>query len=84
MGLYFKDNKPFIEDQNLLELTSKVSTPFYIYSQKSIQENYNKLKRSLKREIFYSVKANSNQSIIKLLATCSLYVISVYLYVFLL
>jgi len=67
MGLYFKDNKPFIEDQNLLELTSKVSTPFYIYSQKSIEENYNKLKRSLKREIFYSVKANSNQSIIKLL-----------------
>ncbi len=67
MGLYFKDNKPFIEDQNLLELTSKVSTPFYIYSQKSIEENYNKLKRRLKREIFYSVKANSNQSIIKLL-----------------
>ena len=67
MGLYFKDHKPFIEGQNILELTSKVPTPFYIYSQKVIQENYNKLKTNLKREIFYSVKANSNQSIIKLL-----------------
>ena len=67
MGLYFKDDKPFIEGQNILELTSKVPTPFYIYSQKVIQENYNKLKTNLKREIFYSVKANSNQSIIKLL-----------------
>ena len=67
MGLIFKNGIPYIEEQNLKDLTQSIKTPFYIYSQKIISEEYLKLKKILKKNIYFSVKANSNQAIISLL-----------------
>ena len=67
MIILFKNEKPFIEGICLDELTTTVATPFYVYSQKSITDAYNKLKKSFNAKIFFSVKANSNQAIISLM-----------------
>ena len=67
MTLFYKNNKPFVEGVCLNDLTLAIETPFYVYSQKSITDAYNIIKESLKAEIFYSVKANSNQAILSLM-----------------
>ena len=67
MSIFFKKEKPFIEDINLNKIIKKIDTPFYIYSQKIIIDNYKKLKLSLDSEIFFSVKANSNLAILTLM-----------------
>ena len=64
MTIIFKNKVPFVEGINLNELVKTVPTPFYIYSQKSIAEAYSEIKNKLKKKIFYSIKANSNQAII--------------------
>ena len=58
---------PFIEQVCLDNITKKHNTPIYIYSQKIITETYKALNENLLSEIFYSVKANSNQAILKLM-----------------
>ena len=40
-----------------------------MYISKKIEEKYNELKNALNAEIFYAVKANSNQAIIRLMST---------------
>ena len=45
-------------------------TPFYVYSSDSIKENFNLLKKNLGKNIYYSVKANSNQTIISFRLFC--------------
>ena len=67
MIILFKNQKPFIECVCLDDLTSTIETPFYVYSQKSITDSYEKLKNSINAKIFFSVKANSNQAIISLM-----------------
>ena len=67
MIISFKNNKPFVEGVALDDLVKSLQTPFYVYSQKSIKDSYNKLKNSLTKKIFFSVKANSNQAIISLM-----------------
>jgi len=67
MIILFKNEKPFIEGVCLDDLTATVDTPFYVYSQKSITDAYDKLKNSINAKIFFSVKANSNQAIISLM-----------------
>ena len=52
------------------DITQSCSTPFYLYSQKIIQETYDDLKNALSSEIFFAVKANSNQAILKLIKNC--------------
>ena len=47
MIILFKNEKPFIEGVCLNELTTTMETPFYVYSQKSITDAYDKLKNSL-------------------------------------
>ena len=64
MSIIFHNNVPFIEDKNLIELAEKIPTPFYVYSQKNITETFVNLKSILKKDIYYSIKANSNQAII--------------------
>ena len=64
----YKNNKPFIEGVSIEEIANNNSTPFYVYSQSKISEAYNQLDNILKAEIFYAVKANSNQAIIKLMS----------------
>ena len=67
MGITFKKDIPYLEEINLKELINKVPTPFYIYSQKTINDTYLKLSSILNKNIYYSIIANSNQAIIKLL-----------------
>ena len=52
-------------------LTSNLRTPFYVYSRTSIKDNFDRFTRSLKglnSIICYSVKANSNLSVLETIA----------------
>ena len=65
----YNDNRPFVEGVSVEDMAATQATPFYVYSQSKITETYHQLANTLKSEIFYAVKANSNQAIIKLIAT---------------
>ncbi|MCV3346261.1 diaminopimelate decarboxylase [Campylobacter lari] len=55
-----------------LKLAKEYNTPFYIYDFDKIKERFTMLKdafKARKSQIFYAVKANSNLSILKLLAS---------------
>jgi diaminopimelate decarboxylase len=62
----------FIEETCIEDLTQELVTPFYLYSNEEICNNYQKLNQALENlngQICYAVKANSNQGILTLLAT---------------
>ena len=65
--LHYKNNQPYIEGVAVDDIIKTHVTPFYVYSQKAISKTYNELQKVLNAEIFYAVKANSNQAIIKLM-----------------
>ncbi|MCV3553368.1 diaminopimelate decarboxylase [Campylobacter sp. CNRCH_2013_0898h] len=55
-----------------LKLAKECNTPFYIYDFDKIKERFTMLKdafKARKSQIFYAVKANSNLSVLKLLAS---------------
>ncbi len=61
----------FAEQVSLKEIAKKIGTPFYCYSSSAIINRFDKLKSAFDENnalIAYSVKANSNQAIISLLA----------------
>lgn len=65
-----KNNNVLVENINILELVKKIETPAYIYSKKKMIENVNTLKSGLKKVdglICFSVKANSNLNLLKIL-----------------
>mgnify|MGYP006175182249 CR=1 FL=1 len=67
----YKRYNLFCENVKVTDVCEKVKTPFYLYSHNSIVDNYSKLSKLLKGTntvIAYSVKANSNLSILKVLA----------------
>ena len=66
MLIDYENNYLKIENVSITELSKKYSTPFYVYSTKIINQNYNKLRSNLNSNIYYSVKANSNQAFISL------------------
>ena len=68
--LHYKNNQPYIEGVAVDDIIKTHVTPFYVYSQKAISKTYKELQNALNAEIFYAVKANSNQAIIKFI--CSL------------
>ncbi len=68
--LHYKNNQPYIEGVAVDDIIKTHVTPFYVYSQKAISKTYKELQNTLNAEIFYAVKANSNQAIIKFI--CSL------------
>ncbi|MEM3733147.1 MAG: diaminopimelate decarboxylase [Candidatus Bathyarchaeia archaeon] len=62
----------YIDGISTLELTEKFKTPLYILSQSRIEENFKRLNSALRRyydkiRIYYSAKANSNISVLKIL-----------------
>lgn len=68
----FKNKKLTIEQLPVSFLARKISTPFYLYSKKQIKDNFLKFKKSFSNIdplICFSVKSNSNSSILKLLKT---------------
>ena len=66
----YKRYNLFCENIKVAEVCRSIETPFYLYSQNAIINNYKKISRLLKGAntvIAYSVKANSNLSILKIL-----------------
>ncbi len=66
----YKNNNLFVERVSVRSLASKLSTPFYLYSEGNIIENYRSFLNNFKKSnplICFSVKANSNIQILKVL-----------------
>ena len=66
----YKNNNLFVENVSVKKLASKFSTPFYLYSEGNIIENYKAFSNNFKKSkplICFSVKANSNIQILKVL-----------------
>ena len=66
---YFKE-KLFIESTSVLNITRKNKTPFYLYSEKQIKENYldfAKIFKSVNPLICFAAKANTNLAVMKIL-----------------
>ena len=64
----YKNKNLHCENINLIELSKKVGSPFYCYSSKILESRYSELTDAFKEEdllVCFSLKANSNQSIIK-------------------
>ncbi len=62
------NNKFFIEGKNVESLTKKFNTPLYCYSYKNLRENVENFKKAFKEIrplICFSVKSNSNISLLK-------------------
>jgi len=62
----------YIEECNSLELAKQHGTPLYVYSESRIKENYLRLLKAFKQcypkfKIHYSIKANDNLAILKIL-----------------
>ena len=67
----YKNDVLYAEDVSISTVSNVVGTPFYLYSATAITENFLNLKKSLgglENLICYSVKANSNIAILKLLS----------------
>ena len=67
----YKLDQLFVEDVAVSEITNGLRTPFYVYSRTVIEENFVRFKRSLEgldSIICYSVKANSNLSVLETIA----------------
>ena len=66
----YKNNNLFVEGVSVRKLASKLSTPFYLYSEGNIIENFKSFSNNFKTSkplICFSVKANSNIQILKVL-----------------
>ena len=66
----YKRYSLFCENIEVAKVCKSIETPFYLYSHNAIVNNYKKISSLLKGTntvIAYSVKANSNLSILKIL-----------------
>jgi len=66
----YKNNRLYCEGVSVEALAAKFGTPLYVYSQATLLDHYRKIKTAFKEIgplICYSVKANSNLSILKTL-----------------
>ena len=70
MKIKIKEKKSFLEGACIEDILGLYKTPLYLYSQKKISDAYKNLKNNLNSEIFYSIKANSNQAILSLIKNC--------------
>jgi len=64
----YRNNRLYCEGVAVSRIARSVGTPFYLYSHKTICDHYRKLERAFEAInplICYSVKANSNQAILK-------------------
>jgi diaminopimelate decarboxylase len=70
-GFTYKNNELHCDAVSLNALAKKFGTPLYAYSATAIRERYRTLERAfhhVRHTLCYSVKANSNLSILRLLA----------------
>jgi diaminopimelate decarboxylase len=71
-GFSYKNGELFCEDVSLQSLAEQNGTPLYVYSAGTITDHFKRLDQALSgvdHEIAYAVKANSNLSVLRLLAT---------------
>lgn len=71
-GFSYRNGELFCEDVSLKSLAEEHGTPLYVYSAGTIADHYTRLDKALAgvdHEIAYAVKANSNLSVLRLLAT---------------
>jgi diaminopimelate decarboxylase len=69
--LSYRNRNLFIEDVELEEIARSAGTPVYVYSATAIRERYQSYDTAFgetPHQVFYAVKANSNLSILRLLA----------------
>ncbi len=65
--LKFKNKKLFFENTAISKVTTRIKTPFYLYSLNQLKFNFNNFKKSFKKInpiICFSVKSNSNLKLI--------------------
>jgi diaminopimelate decarboxylase len=70
-GFTYKKDELHCDGVSLNKLAKKFGTPLYVYSTTAIRERYRTLERAfhhVRHTLCYSVKANSNLSILRLLA----------------
>lgn len=68
---HYKDQELFCEDVPVTELAEEFGTPLYVYSKRSIVENFRPLRDSLQGNdavVCYAMKANANLQILEMLA----------------
>lgn len=72
--LEYKNNKLFFDNIDLYDFSCNSTTPFYIYSETVIKDNINEYLSSTKDDVLfcYSIKANSNLNILKLISSLGL------------
>ncbi len=71
-GFSYKNGSLFCEDVELSALAEEHGTPLYVYSAGTIVDHFKRLDKALDgvdHEVAYAVKANSNLSVLRLLAT---------------
>jgi diaminopimelate decarboxylase len=71
-GFSYRNGELFCEDVSLQSLAEQHGTPLYVYSAGTITDHFKRLDKALTgvdHEIAYAVKANSNLSVLRLLAT---------------
>ena len=71
-GFSYKNGSLFCEDVDLSTLAAEHGTPLYVYSAGTIIDHYKRLDAAMngvEHEVAYAVKANSNLSVLRLLAT---------------
>ena len=64
----YKGQKLFVENLPIIKVANKISTPFYLYSEKQIKENYTNFAKHFKEInplICFAAKANTNTTILK-------------------
>lgn len=70
-GFSYKNGSLFCEDVDLSTLAAEHGTPLYVYSASTILDHFRRLNAALEgvdHEVAYAVKANSNLSVLRLLA----------------
>src|SRR6218665_1740784 len=71
-GFSYKNGSLSCEDVELSALAEEYGTPLYVYSAGTIIDHFQRLDKALDgvdHEVAYAVKANSNLSVLRLLAT---------------
>lgn len=73
MPFQYRGNDLFCEDVPVEKLAGELGTPLYVYSHRTIVQNFRALDKALAclpHSIHFAVKANSNLAVLRTLATC--------------
>ena len=67
----YQNGTLYAEDVNLTAIADTVGTPFYCYSTATLERHYNLFAKAVgvpRHHVFFAMKANSNQAVLKTLA----------------